>query len=341
MTAQNLLDFSEEIDRPNPVWWNLSWSKCRNISIETKLIRNNAIMEVNLTNLVFKNITEVRIVNNYCYNGGNEVKSTVLRNGSDWAYTTFLANLSGSNTAYSVYYDNPNNPNKSLKLIDDFCEFENDICGWVNLTAYTQNYSVHDGLFNLTRGGIYSPKVIGVKNLYTRYSSASGISSNRPAGAMLTEATSKWPTQGNYSYGSYIDPRPRTSNHELFVYFGNGQDQWVYPNIYETGYYNIWMQMYIKVNTSYIVNISSYNATGQRDYSNVFTNFSDGGVNVSGGKGTMFMSIVSQNGNYDNVYYTDFIRAYDIEAEFVGEHEMPSFIIGDEEEKPNMPQIHS
>ncbi|OGY23298.1 MAG: hypothetical protein A2172_03780 [Candidatus Woykebacteria bacterium RBG_13_40_15] len=92
-------------------WWNTSWDKCRNITLTEGglLDRTYEPIELNITGLTISNaINEIRIVNTYCNNDGNELPVQVLAtNNIDWAKVIFLANttLSGS-TTYSIYYNN-------------------------------------------------------------------------------------------------------------------------------------------------------------------------------------------------------------------------------------------
>lgn len=95
-------------DLGNSSWWNTSWSKCKNISIDSA--DNNQSfepIEINLTGLTFNHTNEIRIVSAGCSNDGDEIPRDIISNTSNSAYVVFLANRSNTSSInYSVYYDN-------------------------------------------------------------------------------------------------------------------------------------------------------------------------------------------------------------------------------------------
>lgn len=118
----------------DPTWFNSSWSKCRNISIQASATKNNYPMikndftAINLTGLTFSSTNEIRIVNDSCNGGGIEMPYDVIQNGSTWAEVIFLANVTNGNITYSVYYDNTgvSAPSYSTDLASDSNTLENN-----------------------------------------------------------------------------------------------------------------------------------------------------------------------------------------------------------------------
>jgi hypothetical protein len=89
-------------------WWNSSWVNCRNITIVngTNADYTNFYFKTNMTGLIFNNINEVRIINNYCGNGGTEIPRDIISNTTTSVYTGFEANYTiGGINKYSVYYN--------------------------------------------------------------------------------------------------------------------------------------------------------------------------------------------------------------------------------------------
>ncbi len=90
-------------------WWNSSWSKCRNITLddplETDIDRVYEPVYLDISGLIFSNATrEIRIIDSPCHFEGNEIPSDTFPETNQ---TLFLANRSaGTDTIYSVYYDN-------------------------------------------------------------------------------------------------------------------------------------------------------------------------------------------------------------------------------------------
>ena len=91
-------------------WWNSDYGYCKNITLtESKGInRTFEPMKVNLTGLAKQaDNDDVRIVDTFCNNGGNEIPRDVISSNSDWAYVIFLANYTTTDAGhiYSAYYD--------------------------------------------------------------------------------------------------------------------------------------------------------------------------------------------------------------------------------------------
>jgi len=91
-------------------WWDSSWANAKNITITNPeaSAHLSEYMEVNVTgiNASTSNYTkELALIDN----SSNQISMQVLYNGTDWAYISFLANLSASETLnYVIYYNNPN-----------------------------------------------------------------------------------------------------------------------------------------------------------------------------------------------------------------------------------------
>lgn len=292
-------------------WWNSSYANCKNITIPTSLSQDNVITVGNLTDLTFANITEVVIVNNSCNSNAVEVKSTVLSNGSDWAYTTWLSNLSGSNATYSVYYNNPTNPVKNNQLVDSFCEWNNN-CSWTEVSSL--GTTIDGGLLNITseNGHLYGPQV-GHKNVWTKYYPRASGSDNPAFLFGLTNYTSFPFVSGSRTLVE-VDGRSAFQDHKLVT--GPSSTEYVAA----ASVLGIWYSAFVSIessNTTFFL----YNDTELVGTANsTLDPISNDTARLTVGKRNSFGT--------DTV---DFIRAYDLEATFVGELNMPTIELGAEE----------
>ena len=300
-------------------WWNSNWENCKTINITTSLSQNNAILEANLTGLTFSNITEIRIVNQPCGSDGEEVKNTVLQNGTDWAYTTWLANLSGSNVQYSVYYNNPTNPTKSEELVDDHCEFSNNaLCsGWTTFGSTCGAYagSFTNGIWTVTCGGAYSGVNVGKKNPSVRFNVDAGSGSYKLYG-LSTATDNSYLNTVNHQFGALPDTR---GSMEYFVTDGSGQDE-----VQLTGaddQFGNWVYFYG------IYPGASYTNSNGTIWNNAGGFEADATASRTASSGSMhnYVGVDSSNNQID------YIRAYDLEATYVTTANMPSFTLGVEE----------
>ncbi len=89
-------------------WINVSWDKCKNISITNLAgtIRNNEVHIQNITDIDYSLYGELRIVNKSCSDGGSYQPYQWLRNGTGWVQVLYYY-TGATNTTWSVYYDNP------------------------------------------------------------------------------------------------------------------------------------------------------------------------------------------------------------------------------------------
>ena len=106
------------------------WTNCRNLTVydtreEGEVTRVNDLIDSNITNLTFNNAGELRVFNASCSNGGTEQPYVILDsdnslpNRQRWARILFLVNkTAGSNTTYSVYYNNTNATFPNYQFID-------------------------------------------------------------------------------------------------------------------------------------------------------------------------------------------------------------------------------
>lgn len=95
-------------------WWNKGWAGCENITFKDNIVSVNRQFNpnfVNLTGLTITKYSEIRIVNQPCNNGGNEIKYMnfpAFTDNSTWALVEFEVNkTAGVDQVYSVYYNNP------------------------------------------------------------------------------------------------------------------------------------------------------------------------------------------------------------------------------------------
>lgn len=312
-------------------WWDSDWSKCRDIDITTSLNQDNSIMLVNLTGLTFSNVSEIRIINNSCDNNDTEVKSTVLRNGTDWAYITFLANLSGSGVTYSVYYDNPSSPVKSEELVEDWCEFQGDLCGWTNMSSGGIHYSNNnDGTINFTfpsgSSGVKSSRNIGHKSLVVRINSFIGAGTDHEVGLSTVTNGGSPVAQAstNDSILVRVDKRSGYPRQKFAVQDNVADDQKIIQQSSSNYGSNTWRDFWLDVDTSGYVNGSLWNVT-------------DGGIVASVNstrattEATMSLGFYVYLDSFATYQTIDYVRAYDIESMYVQDSDMPSFVIGDEE----------
>jgi parallel beta-helix repeat protein len=128
---------------PQWQWWNTSWTRCRNISIQNSgdYYKWNESVLVNLTGLTFSSANEIRIINDSCNNNGNgvAVPTEILNfsastSGNGWAWVVFPDNntSANSNVTYSVYYNYTLAPNPNYGRI------------WYNGTGFFDNFNITD-----------------------------------------------------------------------------------------------------------------------------------------------------------------------------------------------------
>jgi hypothetical protein len=316
----DMIPSAQGVDLDSYIWWSSSWQDCKNITIGTSLTQNEAIMVANLTTITFSNITEIRIVNAGCGLGGAEIKSTVLSNDSNWAYVTWLANLTGSNAVYSVYYNNPTNPVKTLEASPDFCEF-NDICGWTNVSA--QGFITPEGTWNSTANsafgtwnGIYSPIDIGTKKLILNLQvPTTGADEYIQIGFVDADSF----TAANPSRAIYGDWTVSVLNN-LYVGGPVPRDELDIGGASLSANY----LFYFDTQSDGNFNISIFNsATAYLSSATATQNRTE--ANMSLGIGTAGSSWTTQPVSID------YMRAYDLEAVYVNSTDMPTFTLGSEE----------
>lgn len=309
-------------------WWNSTYSNCRNLSLENNLDIDNAILEYNLTGLTFSNTSEIRIVNISCGETGEEVKRTILSNTSTTAYTTFIANLSGVNLTYSVYYNNSNAP-VADELVDDFCEFNNN-CSWNINSVNTGDPTFTDGIMNISasggNGGAYSPKDVGMKSVYMRYFTIldQSVSIALQSG-LSTMSNGTNPTTGtNSSIVNYVDVRSsRFRSHQLKVCDGVGCSTSTMDNT--TNQFSKWVTTFLSADFNGRVNGTLFNDTDL-----VNSSLSDGINNATDSEMHLMFLTFQISGGIPNVAI-DFIRAYDIESRAIVNGTQPNLTIGNEE----------
>lgn len=134
-------------------WWNASWNKCRNITmnesngakrVNEPVNNHTQYAGLNITGISISNaINEIRIVNESCNNGGFALPNEIIASdNSTYAEVLFLANATASmNTTYSVYYNSSvtSNPNYQKILLDYDYFATNTTAFWKNATsAYPQ-----------------------------------------------------------------------------------------------------------------------------------------------------------------------------------------------------------
>ncbi len=309
-------------------WWDSDWSNCKNISINTEVVLDNAIIIANLTELTFDSTNEVRIVNTYCGNDGTEVKSSVLQNGSDWAYTTFLANLTGA-ANYSIYYNNFGAGARSDELNDDFCEFgldgrgRNNYCGWTNVT--NANYSIQNGVINISHAGLYSPTNVGLKSILIGYFRTTDVVYSN-VGMGLTNGTgTSYILEGETAIASL--PDARSSGVAEIAIVGTSGFEEVKSSTGLTDGFNRPVVHWIEVNETggTTTNSKLYNSDA------LVWNFS-ASTTVSSAEELMHLYLGGHSGQTYSVdhWYVDYIRAYDVESRYVFEGNY-SITIGNEE----------
>lgn len=280
-------------------WWNTDWVSCNNLTLSGAVGVDNTILYKNITDIVFSNTTEIRIVNKGCGLDGSEVKSTILKNGSNWAYVTFLANT--SDTTYSVYTNNPTNPAKSsaLELVDDFCEFEGNNCGWTNGTNGFV-YSFNNGIMNFSGSGlsgIYHNNNIGLKSilLSQRNYATSGIYLT----SGISTATGGFPAFAtNHSIGSMIN----LGGGQFRFHTQNASSEFTYD--LATSGMGLWLTYWLSANSTGSVNGSLYNSTS-------FVNSAISTTRTT--NSSMHLNIGGQD-TFAVAQQIDYIRAYDIES---------------------------
>ena len=312
-------------------WWNSNWDKCKNISIGAGVTLDNAIMISNLTGLTFSSTDEIRIVNTYCRNDGTEVKSSVFQNGSDWTYTTFLANLSGA-VNYSVYYDNDGASARSNELSDDFCEFSSDgrgrnnYCGWTNVTD--ANYSIQNGHINITHAGLYSPINVGLKNVLVSYFRKLDASYDY-TGMGLTNGTGTSYFLGGTTIITSLPDSRSGGISEIYVK-GPSSGEEVKSPTGLSGAFNRPVFHWIEVNDTGGSTINSviYNSTTLVYDFPASTKFSSAESSMH-----LYLGGNAIHNYPIDHWYVDYIRAYDTESKFVPFTDLPTFTLGSEEVK--------
>ena len=112
-------------------WWNENWDSCKNVSFtENTIDRTNWPVTYNFTGLSLTNATnEIRIIDTYCNNGGNEIPSQVISSdNSTWAQVILLVNTTNESlTNYSIYYNNPD---------AEYPDYSTDISTSVTVNSY-------------------------------------------------------------------------------------------------------------------------------------------------------------------------------------------------------------
>ncbi len=286
----------------NWAWWNTDWTKCKDLSIETSVNKNSWIAELNITGLTFSNITELRIVSASCRDDGSEVKSTILQNGSDWAVMTWLVNSSGSSLNYSVYYDNPTDPAKSsdLELVDEFCEFETDNCGYTNYTQPGEFYYSDGKAYNGETGGFYSP-ITGVKNLLSR-TFAPTYTTNNVLMIGLHNTTGTFPND----IATVPEGLVRSVQSDDAWMLGNA-DGVISLEYVTTGAQNKWVTTFEKLLVGNAT-LWDYASTGLQGVGNISNTIDDVNLRILVG---------TRIGNGDVINIWDYVRAYDTESEYI------------------------
>jgi hypothetical protein len=281
-------------------WWDGNWAYCNNITL-TGNTANNTIMEINLSSLTFANLSEIRIVTAGCKLGGNEVKHSVLYNGSNWAYVTFLANATYN--TYSVYHNNPTNPAYSDAVVDTGCEFLTDTCGAINLST-KPNFTITDGILNISSVGGLGWTITGGRNVLARhyksgtantlsYFGMYNVSATVPAFNIDFGARSEGAVMQNYNDRTNIAYK---------VYGGAGGERLVLSS----GANNRWLIGFQKMLAGNVT-AWQYNTTGLQGVGNISQTFDDPlirlnlGHGIAGASSTLF----------------DYVRAYDNESEYV------------------------
>jgi len=313
-------------------WYDNNYQYCRNLTIETFGIDN--VVYKNITGLRLTNSYEARIVNASCANDGTAQNFTVKTSyvaGSDddWLDTEFLS--PNSNTTWAIYYGyaGASDPSYLFRLFTpdfDSCDFTND---WYSEDQ--AKYSCH-GFLNTTviDSGAYATDQIQTTNSYLAYDKITVYNTHYVTSASGNEWYSRFlaGTTTKGAWDNYWNVLLTASTNNYRVYKINPADD-TDTSVSMINQENISLKLHYDP-TAETTSLWSYNSTGSEMY-----NTNDTGVDDVGYWGT-WVDETSQSSDiwfYEWAIYLGFVNPSPVNN--------PTVAIGNEEESPVSPPLWS